>query len=179
VTLAASWVNIYDPFGALVTSAYVGPSGGAVNAALPTEGTYTVLVDPDRTNTGSLTLTLATPDLDTTAFTAPAAATTQQSISLSWTVTNHGAGVAKPTWSDYVYLSTDAVYNTGDTYVTVVNGTTAVAAGESYTRIPTVTVLNVPAGTYYLILRVDGGGAVYEANETDNTQATPITISVP
>jgi len=179
VTLAFSWVRLYDPFGALVTTVSVGTSGGALNTALPTEGTYTLQVDPEGTNTGSLTLTLATPDLHATTFTAPASATTQQSLALSWTVTNPGTGAAQPSWSDYVYLSTDPVYNTGDPLVTSQSIATALAAGGSYTKTPTVTVPNVPAGNYYLILRVDHFNSRYEISETNNERVVPITITTP
>ena len=179
VTLAFSWVRLYDPFGALVTTVSVGTSGGALNATLPSEGTYTLQVDPQGTNTGSLTLTLATPDLNVTTFTAPASATTQQSLGLSWTVTNPGTGAVQPTWSDYVYLSTDPVYNTGDTLVTSQSIATALAAGGSYTKTPTVTVPNVPAGNYYLILRVDHFNSRYEISETNNERVVPITITTP
>ena len=179
VTIAFTWLRLYDPFGGLLLTDFVLPAGGALNATLPTEGTYTILVDPNGTYTGSLTLTLATPDLTPTAFTGPGAARTGESISLSWTVTNQGTGTAQPSWSDYVYLSTDAVYDAGDSYLTLQSASTALGVGESYTRTPTLTVPNVPAGSYYLILRVDSGGAVYEADEANNTQAIPITITTP
>jgi subtilase family serine protease len=41
----------------------------------------------------------------------------------------------------------------------------------------TVTTPNVPAGDYYLILRVDHNNVLYEADETNNQAVVPITIT--
>ncbi|MFB3112904.1 MAG: CARDB domain-containing protein, partial [Gemmatimonadales bacterium] len=178
VTISGSTVRIYNPNGTLLTSTSVTTSGGGINTVLPSSGTYTILVDPNGTDTGSMTLLLASPDLTPTTFTAPSAATTQQAISLSWTVTNQGTGAAQPSWLDRVYLSTDQVYG-GDTSVTIVGTSTALAAGGSYTQTLTVTTPKVPAGDYYLLLRVDHYGNVYEADETNNQRVVPITITTP
>lgn len=177
VTVASSAVSISNPDGTALTSTSVGTSGGGINIQLPTTGTYTILVDPDSTNTGSMTLTLASPDLVPTALTAPATVTTQQQISVSWTVENQGTGPARPSWYDTVYLSTDTVCCGGDTYLTQVYNQTAVAAGSTYNQTVSVTLPNVAAGNYYLIVQTDTFNQVYEADETNNQKAVAITIS--
>jgi hypothetical protein len=60
VTIPSSYISILAPDGsALGTSTYVGTSGGfADTRTLPTTGSYSILVDPQGTGTGSLTLTL-------------------------------------------------------------------------------------------------------------------------
>ena len=53
----------------------------------------------------------------------------------------------------------------------------AVAAGASYAQTKSVTIPNRPPGNYFLILKVDTGGAVYEANESNNLRVVPLTIA--
>ncbi|MDT5268361.1 MAG: hypothetical protein QOH49_547 [Acidobacteriota bacterium] len=55
-----TYVNIYRPDGTQLNSGWVSQNGtGFFDAmALPTDGTYTIIVDPENTNTGSLSLTL-------------------------------------------------------------------------------------------------------------------------
>ncbi len=59
VTISSSSVYIYNPDGSTFGSTGVGTSGGFIDTqTLPTDGTYTILVDPSSTNTGSMTLNL-------------------------------------------------------------------------------------------------------------------------
>ena len=97
------------------------------------------------------------PDLAPTALTAPAQAPTQHTVEISWTVKNQGNGEALPSWFNDIYLSTDQVWSDtdlalgGDYYGDVL------ASGASYTQKMDVVIPNVPAGNYYIILRVDRG----------------------
>src|SRR5439155_1556637 len=69
VTMNVATVTLLKPDGtALGAATYVGTGGGFVDTrALPTSGTYTLLVDPYATATGSMTLTLynVPPDVST------------------------------------------------------------------------------------------------------------------
>jgi hypothetical protein len=71
VTMSSSSVRLAAPDGSWVGSAtYLGTSGGFVDVRmLPATGTYTVVVDPQGTATGSMTLTLydVPPDAEATA----------------------------------------------------------------------------------------------------------------
>ena len=59
VTIPVSQVSILKPDGTVLTSGYTGTAGGFVDArTLPLTGTYTLVVDPLGTGTGSMTLTL-------------------------------------------------------------------------------------------------------------------------
>ncbi|HEX6291760.1 MAG TPA: RHS repeat-associated core domain-containing protein [Herpetosiphonaceae bacterium] len=60
VTIPSSYVSILKPDGtALVGATSIGTGGGLIEAqTLPTAGTYTILVDPQGTYTGGMTLTL-------------------------------------------------------------------------------------------------------------------------
>jgi YD repeat-containing protein len=121
-------------------------------------------------------ISVTTPDLTPTALTAPSTAAPQQAISISWTAANQGTGTTQGTWVDYVYFSADQTCCTGDTILTTATKT-SLAAGSSYTETKTITVPNVSAGTYYIILRVDHLGGVYEANEGNNERQVTITVS--
>jgi hypothetical protein len=61
VTISQSDVTIYKPHGtALSLSTFVTTSGRAIDlSSLPVTGTYTILIDPRSTYTGSMTLTLS------------------------------------------------------------------------------------------------------------------------
>lgn len=61
VTIAATDVTMFKPDGSsLATLTGLGTAGGVIDAPpLPVTGTYTVLVDPQATNTGSLTVTVS------------------------------------------------------------------------------------------------------------------------
>ena len=53
----------------------------------------------------------------------------------------------------------------------------ALAPGASYAQTKSVTIPNRPPGNYFLILKVDTGGTVYEANESNNLRVVPLTIA--
>ena len=99
-------------------------------------------------------------------------------MTLSWTVKNQGNGSApNSSWFDRVYLSTDNVFDNGDTQVTAVVNPSALAPGASYTQNVQAFLPNVPPGNYFLILRVDADNNVFESDETNNTLVTAITIN--
>ena len=59
VTISSSTVSIRKPDGSIFGSDNVNTSGGFIDAQnLPVSGTYTILIDPSSTNTGSMTLNL-------------------------------------------------------------------------------------------------------------------------
>jgi subtilase family serine protease len=123
------------------------------------------------------TVEIRTPDLRPTGLTAPASAVTQHTMEISWTVENGGTAEAKASWYDIVYFSADEVVSGEDVALAQGGWTEAVAAGGSYNLARTVTVPSVPAGNYYLILRVDSLGYVYEADEGNNEFRRPIQVT--
>ncbi len=72
-TCCSTLVSLKKPDGStLVAPAYVGTNGGFIDAAtLPATGTYTILVDPQGTPTGSATLTVYDVPADASATTSP------------------------------------------------------------------------------------------------------------
>jgi YD repeat-containing protein len=61
VTLPLAYVTLYKPDGTTLTATSVGTAGGYLDlsAALPTTGTYTLVVNPSGAYTGNMTITLS------------------------------------------------------------------------------------------------------------------------
>jgi YD repeat-containing protein len=61
VTITSSTLSMLNPDGTTLVSTSIGTGGGSLDptTALPTTGTYTIVVDPVGTYTGSMTLTLS------------------------------------------------------------------------------------------------------------------------
>ena len=128
-------------------------------------------------NHRTIPITVTTPDLVAAALTAPASVRAQQVVSFGWTVSNGGPGAAKAPWTDVVYLSSDQTCCAGDIALASVSHTAGLAPGASYAQAKSVTIPNRPPGNYFLVLKVDTGGAVYEANESNNLRVVPLTIA--
>ena len=117
------------------------------------------------------------PDLIVTEVLAPSTGTRGELISTAATVQNAGSGTAGAFYFQ-VYLSPDnGTVSADDTPFWFCN-VGPLEPGESgscafdFPVPPTI-----PAGTYFLVVRVDDGGAVQESNENNNVQAAgPITI---
>ncbi|HUE86487.1 MAG TPA: CARDB domain-containing protein [Vicinamibacterales bacterium] len=116
------------------------------------------------------------PDLTISAFTAPSTAAAGASIEVSDTVANKGASSAGAS-STMFYLSTNGTFDASDTLLAGTRTVPALAAGASSSGTTTVTIPAATGpGTYYLFARADGGGAVEEAVETNNTAARILRI---
>jgi hypothetical protein len=75
-TISSAYVSILNPDGSVLTpNTYVSPSGGFLDPkALPSSGTYKILIDPQGAATGSTTLTLYDVPPDVSATTTPGGA---------------------------------------------------------------------------------------------------------
>jgi subtilase family serine protease/subtilisin family serine protease len=114
-------------------------------------------------------------DLTVSALSVPAAAEAGQSIVLTETTKNQGAGPADPSSTQF-YLSANSAYDGADTLI----GTRSVETlppGDASSASTTVTIPEGTAGgTWYLIARADGAAAIVETSETNNTLARSIKI---
>jgi subtilase family serine protease len=130
-------------------------------------------------SSGSATVTIISdeliPDLVVTAFTAPATAGEGESITLTDTTKNIGAGVAGASQTRF-YLSDNTTVDTGDTLIGS-RSVPSLADGASSGGSTTVTIpAGTTAGSRYIIAMADGEEAMVEASETNNTYAKPIKI---
>jgi len=141
---------------------------------------YNSLYEADEENNQRVrAVEIRTPDLRPTLLSAPPSAATQDTMDVSWTVENGGTGEAKPNWRDRVYLSTDDVVDGADIVLTTPSWTETVAAGGDYGLDATVTVPDVPAGDYYLILVVDVYNSLYEEDKGNNKTHRSIRLTGP
>jgi len=191
VSVASSFVSILKPDGStLGTNGYVGIFGGFLDTrALPTAGTYTILIDPQSTYTGSMTVNLYDVPPDATGPITPGGAavtlattTPGQNMRLPFTgvsgqrvsfklsnstLTSAYVSILKP---DGTALGANAYVGTGggffDTRALPAAGTYTILIDpqDSTTGSATVTLYDVPA---------DAGGAITPGNSASLSVGTP------
>ena len=167
----------------------------AVQLPVTKNGTYYLIFQADRGNAlfesnksnniaiVPLDLTVLPPDLVPLGLEVPTLLTgsPNPSLTLVWGVTNQGTGPAVMNtwpWSDTVYFSRNAFLDSSDVAIGSKGETGPIGPGESYRRTNTV---QVPVGystNCYLIFKTDSYDGVYESNETNNTIAVPLRVSI-
>jgi subtilisin family serine protease/uncharacterized membrane protein len=116
------------------------------------------------------------PDLAITAFSAPNTAAAGASILVSDTVTNKGASPAGGSSTTF-YLSINGSLDASDTLLSGARAVPSLAAGASSSGTTAVTIpVTTGPGTYYLFANADGGNAVEEAAESNNTSGRILRI---
>jgi subtilase family serine protease len=116
------------------------------------------------------------PDLLVTGLDAPLVAAAGESIQISDTVKNQGGGAAAASGTTF-YLSTDFSLDAADTPLPATRPVPALDAGASSSGGVTVTLpATIGVGQWYLIAKADGGSAVPEAYEGNNTYGRSIRI---
>ena len=163
-----------------------------VTANLPSSlaaGTYYLYVRTDNLNsqvetdeTNNVSAPFSTspnrPNLTLTAVTAtPTTIVPGTTASVAWTVKNVGSVAAGGTWTDGVYLSADATFDSSDIVLRTLTRPNALASGDSYNQATTVTLPGtVNYGKYYLLIVTDAGSDQAESDETDNVSAVAISL---
>jgi YD repeat-containing protein len=182
-TVTESTFTISRPDASVLYTVYGG--GGRMEIAnLPVTGTYTVMVAPALTFTGSMTLKVGGPDLTVTALTVPTTPVSPTvygtwTFDVTWTVKNNGNIRALTPWTDLIYLSADSLWDVNDL---VVGGGTFYPCcwmdpAATYTVTRTVTVPSTQSsGAYYVLVKTDSNSNVLETNETNNVRASAITL---
>ena len=118
-------------------------------------------------------------DLVPTLFTTPSTATSEQTITVSWNVSNATrATIYSNGWYDKVYLSTDNAISSGDIVLSNVLINTFIGPNGNYISQATFTIPVGISGSYFLILKADDGDAVFEKNESNNTLSKAIAITL-
>lgn len=157
-----------------------------------TPGTWYLLVATDNNgnqqaesnetdNVRAVALEVKAPDLVVSAVTAATESILGATIPVTWTVTNQGTGNALADWYDYVYLSLDQTLDGTDTSLGYLwtGDKTPLAAGASYTVGRDVTLPNVAAGTWYLLIGADRDNYQAETNNNNNVKAVAIELGAP
>ena len=131
-------------------------------------------------NVVSVPVSVVAPSIDliVQSQTAPATAVAGNSISASCYIYNQGNSTASTSNVGY-YLSADAIWDAGDTYLNYTAGSTLAATSSSYRS----TTLTIPSGTipgnYYILYFADYSNTVSETVESNNVAASAITIAAP
>src|SRR6185503_5633095 len=159
------------------------------------EGNFSVFVradndsevlEPDTraNNTSSARpITLSTPyaDLLVEAVGAPTAAQGGDTFDITWRVRNTGTMATNAVlWNDRIVLSTDQTFSAGDLVLaeSVAHGG-SLAAGDNYVGRATVTLPRDLQGNFYVLVKTDTAGAVFEGGRTaNNAGASPAQIVV-
>jgi subtilase family serine protease len=115
------------------------------------------------------------PDLNVLSITAPATASPGQNIVVSDTTRNMGGGTAAPSQTQF-YLSSDSTVDSDDSLLGSRSVPALTAGGYSYGS----TSLSIPesasGGNWYIVAKADGGDAVPETSENNNTYSRSIKI---
>ncbi len=154
-------------------------------------GTRGKVVEANESNNSRATVTpmlidLPPPsDLQVDSVSIAPDASVGNTLTVTYTVSNHGTQPASGYWSDSVYLSTDNTWDYGDILLGTVGpplGGRTLQPGESYTATLTAVVPPALPGSYRIIVRADVFNDIYEgANEINNDRASAdaVNVSVP
>ncbi|MEK7679103.1 MAG: SBBP repeat-containing protein, partial [Deltaproteobacteria bacterium] len=186
-----AFVTKLNPAGtALSFSTYLGGSGNDYGRSIVVDGSENAYVAGDTYSTNFPTAAPAHPanaglldvfaakvstkvqsDLVVSSLTAPVAARAGLSVSVSYTVTNNGAGASSASYVKF-YLSTDTTIAASDIYLgqRSVGGLASGASSSATTSL--LIPQSVTPGTYYIGAIADATNTNTESNESNNTRAS-------
>lgn len=116
--------------------------------------------------------------LAVTAVTVPPVVSSGQTMTVTWTVQNQGAGTTSASnWSDRLFLSQDADPSTVDdnTLLSTVSHSGALIPGAAYSGLASVTLPIGISGPYHLFLIVDSSSQVAEDDGESFILASAVT----
>ncbi|MCX5676599.1 MAG: Ig-like domain-containing protein, partial [Planctomycetota bacterium] len=100
-------------------------------------------------------------------------------VELTWTVVNQGTLAASGTWSETLYLSSDAAVG-ADRFLARFTYTGTLGAGESATRHESVTLSETDLeGQTWFVAAADTMGTVFEVSEENNAAVSARSVQVP
>ena len=154
-----------------------------------TDGAYFSNDQPESNENNNellITVTVIPPDVDLVVsdLIVPESAVVGDQIEITATITNLGTETANGNngrWFDDIRLSTDPVFDFGDSRLADVSiqDELPLAGGESYTFTQLVTIPNnALSGSLYVVYRTDNNSQM-ETDETNNTASQPIEVSAP
>ena len=161
-----------------------------LDVSLP-DGTYHILVETDASDVvaesdemnnaasvGSFAMTLPQlPDLTVQDVAGPDEAMPGASVEVTWTLANDGFFEADGTWTESIYLSSDAAVG-DDRLIAEVSYGGSVPVGGSVERSATIAVPDTVSGDVWLVVRTNSEGEVFELDPDNNTDvaAAPTTV---
>jgi|GEM_PF-1095667 len=134
-------------------------------------------------NLVNVTLTVP-PDLQVMSVNVPTQANSGQSFSLDWVTTNAGPNPPSENyWSDKVYISTSAVFDSTATLLATKGRSHSgdLTSGSTYAGATSINIPNGISGAYYVYVHTDANEQVFEyLNDDNNTlrSTNPVQISL-
>lgn len=103
------------------------------------------------------------------------------SVTASYRVANRGTATVTETYTEKLYLSTNATLEAGDVLLGTSHGhTNDLALNATHAHSQAVTVpAGTAAGSYFLVVQADSLAAVTETNEGNNITAVALTVTAP
>jgi hypothetical protein len=125
-------------------------------------------------------ITLTPPaNLVVDAATAPDSVWSGTALQVTWQVTNRGYNPTHVgSWTDRVYFSADSVLDGADLQMGSFGHSGVLGLEEGYAGQATLSVPLTMSGPYYVFVRTDVNGQVYESDETDNARSAPAPVVV-
>jgi subtilase family serine protease len=116
------------------------------------------------------------PDLQVTKLVVPSQGQSGLPLGIQWTVSNQGSGGTRASsWTDSVFISTDAVLDPADAPLAAFIHTGTLAVGSSYLENRNVVLPGGISGTRYIITKTDAKHEVYEhLNEGNNVRTATL-----
>jgi hypothetical protein len=154
-------------------------------------GNYYILVSADgglaitesnesnQTTYVAMTVTVSKPDLIIKQYPTLSSSSVfaGNSVTVYYDVINQGNATAGSS-STSLHLSSKNYYDATATYLTDITAT-SLSAGNSQSYSKSITIpASTPAGNYYILVSADGGLAVTESNESNQTTYVAITVTV-
>jgi hypothetical protein len=136
--------------------------------------------ETNNTASTSATSTLAPyANLTATAVSAPATALPGSTINISWLITNTGTADVDGSWSDRIFLSTDAIPGAGDLFVGSSFFQGSLQAGSSVTRTAEISIPLFIQGDLRFAVETGINRNFYEVNTSDNVaiQSSPTSVA--
>jgi subtilase family serine protease len=102
------------------------------------------------------------------------------SVTFTWAVTNQGIGAAVgyDYWSDSLYISTNAAFDSSALFVAGLSEVGPIAPGTAYWRTNTARLPVVKSGGYYFLFVTDAGYQLFESDESNNVVVVPVTLNI-
>ncbi len=194
-TVSAASVSLADfslagPSGAIAIDSVTQNSGASFSvffASQRANGLYTLSVGPEITDTAGNTMaaaeggtvTIALPDLAFANPSAPGAIGSGQTLTVNYSLENHGTLGAAAPWVDRLVLSTDSIYGNGDDVVLAsrVQNDPIAAGGSDPASLSAQIPLSQATGSFTVFVVTDAAGAVEESDEANNLAALVLLIT--
>ncbi|MEX2307284.1 MAG: CARDB domain-containing protein [Pirellulales bacterium] len=121
------------------------------------------------------------PDLVITPISSPPAAGWDETVEVSWTVTNEGTAAAAADWFDAVFLSADDQWDGTDIQLVQESAAdeTPLAVSASYSVSRNIIIPPTLTGPHYLLFVTDRSNVESETEETNNVESVPIDLTAP